>query len=105
MPGTSSSRSVPSNEAAGYGVLNIGEVDGDPQRVVDIGTETNSIIVRAPSENGGVVYVGFDDDLDVSNGFPLTAGDAVSFDVDTNQQGVFVVGDTTGDEIRWLALS
>lgn len=105
MPGAGvNGKETPSNDGAGYDSVAFTST-GEEQRVPPLGTETDSIAIRALPSNGGIIYVGFDDNVSSSNGYPLTAGDSLTFDLDANQQGLFVVANTVGDEIRWIALS
>lgn len=77
----------------------------EPERVVGIGTETESILIFADTGNSGTLYVGFDDDVSTSTGIPLVAGAGLSFDIDTNQLGLFIVADTIGDGYRYIFTS
>ena len=101
--GSVSGHDVPSNEGFGPGGVAFVSTD-EAERLVPLGTETSTVAVKALEDNEGVIYVGYTDDVDSSNGFPLSAGQGVSFDLDANQQGIFAAADTVGDEVRWIAL-
>lgn len=105
MP-TGSSDSPPQypSNSGDYGVESFTSAD-EAERLVDLGNETESILVLAPPGNGGIIYLGFDDEVDSNNGIPLDAGSGVSFDIDTDQLGLFAAADTIGDEARWIYTS
>lgn len=100
--GTEGSR-VPSNEGEhGVEVL---EDTSEAERVFDLGIETQSISIRAPTDNAANVFLGFDDTVDNSDGYPLEPGDAISLDLDVNQEPVFAIPNNANDELRFLAIS
>lgn len=76
----------------------------DPEIVIPIGDESSSWIIKALSSNTGDVYVGWDDDVDSSNGFPLASGEAVSVDLDNSNQNVWAVSDNSNEGVRFLAV-
>jgi hypothetical protein len=75
----------------------------DVDNVMDPTMETQSWSVRAHPENGGIIYIGWDEELTVDNGFPLSAGNTVAFDMDNSRQVLYAVADTAGDEVRYIA--
>lgn len=97
-------KNVVSNDVPSYGPVQFASANTN-QRLVNIGTETNTVAIRALPSNGGLIYVGFDDQVDVNNGFPLQAGDSISVEIDANQQGLWVLTDNAGDELRYIVLS
>lgn len=92
----------PTNEIAGYGAIQIA-IANDPKRVIDLGTETSAVALKANPENDGIIVVGFDDNVTTSTGFILEAGQGLSIDLDANQAPIYVAGDTPGDDVRWIA--
>jgi hypothetical protein len=69
-------------------------------------TETSTKIgqgvwIRALSTNTNVVYVGSDDDLDNTNGYPLIAGEE-KFIIINDLSKVWFYGGAAGQEIRYL---
>lgn len=97
-------KDVPSNEGADYGFMQFVEAN-DPDNVMDPTLETDSWILRGHPENDGVIYIGWDDDVTVRTGFPISAGDAVAIDMDNSKQVIYAVADTVGDELRYIATS
>lgn len=97
-------KDVASNEGAGYGRKQFIETN-DVDNVMDPTMETESWILRGHPSNDGVIYIGWDEDVTVDNGFPISAGDAVAIDMDNSKQVVYAVADTAGDELRYIATS
>lgn len=97
-------KDVASNQGAGYGRKQFVETN-DVDNLIDPTLETESVILRAHPDNGGAIYVGWDDEVTTDDGFPLSPGDAVTFDVDNSRQIIYGVADEAGDEIRFIATS
>lgn len=94
----------PSTTGEGFDTSDL-DAANDAERVFPIGLNSGSIIMRAAPGNAGPVYLGFDDTVTTSNGFPLEAGDTISIDIDVSQQAIFFVGNNAADEIRWMAIN
>lgn len=62
-----------------------------------------SMAVRANPTNAGVIYLGHTSSVNNSNGFMLSPGDVIAFDV-ANTHHVYFYVTTTGDGISWLAV-
>lgn len=106
MPGGSvntTGREPPSNKAAGYDSKQLTDTSS-ADNVIPVNTETSSVIIRARPNNSGIVYIGFDDSVDTSTGFPLEASDTLIMEVDNVEVTIFAIPDTANDELRWLAL-
>lgn len=102
--GTSTAGQEPAaNEGAGYD-REILDVAGSPERITPIGEETSSIAIKAGLSNSGTIYVGWNENVDSGDGFPLDTGEGITLDLDIKEQGVYVVADTANDEVRWIAL-
>lgn len=97
-------KDVASNEGAGYGRKRFVETE-DPDNLIDPTLETESIILRAHPDNTGEIFVGWDDEVTAEDGFPLSPGDAVTFDVDNSRQVIYGVANSAGDQIRFIATS
>jgi len=103
--GTSvTAKDKPANSGEEYGETTAGSA-GDTSLVLGVGTDTSTVSIRAMFDNAGVVYVGFDDSVDATNGFFLEAGDAISLDIDNSNQPIYVHFDTSGDQVRHLAIN
>lgn len=89
-----------SNKGAGYGSVTLNDTSSGT-RIVDLGIETESIAIKAVD---GKIYIGFDDQVDDTNGYPLDEGQGISFDLDVDQDGLFAFPETSGNEVRWIAL-
>jgi len=98
-----SSPEPPLTNSAGYQTEELNSAN-TAERVIPIGRSTSSVIMRALPANSGMLYIGFDNNVTVTNGFPLEAGDSLSLDIDVDKQPIWMNGDTTGDEMSWLAL-
>lgn len=101
--GSTATQNVPSNKVVGNDDITFAVTD-NAERVVPIGDETASVAIAAHPDNSGIIYVGFDDEMSEDSGFPLVAGTTLSMDIDANQEGIFALADTIGDEVRWIAL-
>jgi hypothetical protein len=99
MPGVDTNNQTASNKGAGYDGKTLNSTT-DPERLVSIGTETRSIAIIAET---GRIYVGFDDNLDSDNGFPLDEGVSISLDLDVNQEDIYVLPEASGNDVRWIA--
>lgn len=91
----------PPASSGGYGQVDVGT---DAVPILDFDTSTLSVAVRAPDSNGEIVYVGFDEDVTTSDGFPLPAGEGVTFDLNASVQPVYAIAPAAGQEIRYLQL-
>lgn len=100
----SSELSQPSTEGTGYGSTVLDSAN-TPKRIFEVGQQSGSIIMRADLSNSNPIFLGFDDNVTVNNGFPLEAGDSISIDLDVRSQDIFFVGAGAGDSIRWLAIN
>lgn len=64
--------------------------------------DSGSVIIIAHPNNTGLAFIGWDDSVDASNGFPLEAGSAISFDLDVGQQSIFAMANNSGDRLRFM---
>lgn len=90
------------NVGTSYGA--IGLETGDPEIVIPIDVESSSWVIKAPPANNDLVYIGWDDNLTTSNGFPLDAAEALSVDMNNQQQPLYGVAAQGGDELRYLTV-
>lgn len=60
------------------------------------------IVVKADPNNTGKVYVG-DSSVSTSNGYLLTAGEGIAFEID-NASKVWVIADTDNQKVYWLGV-
>lgn len=99
---------VPPSTGSGYGRTII-DSDFEARRVIPSDIRTGSVIIHAydgdesNTGNQGVVYVGFDSDVDDSSGFPLEPGDSLSIDIQNRSQGIWAYAEESGDELRYMA--
>lgn len=75
---------------------------GNAVRVIPEDVKTGSVAIKGYSIDDEV-YLGWDDDVDGSNGFPLTEGDVMALDINNDGQGIWMYSDTDLDEIRVIA--
>lgn len=101
--GSVGAQDIPVNEVDEYDSLEFASAN-DEQRVFDVDSQTQAIVIAAHPNNSGVVFIGFDDDVTVNNGLPLSAGGHIILPVDASTVGVFAVADTLGDELRYAAM-
>jgi hypothetical protein len=71
---------------------------------VALGTTNDiiSVVIKAKSSNTGNIYVG-GSNVSSSNGLILSAGDAVSLDIN-NLSSVYIDSDVNGEGVSYLAL-
>lgn len=65
----------------GYGQKKIATA-GTTERITDQVIKTEKVILKALAVNTGIVYVGFDEHLDSSNGFELSAKEQREIEID-----------------------
>lgn len=95
-------RDLPATEGTAYGRT---ELQGDDvEIVIPVDTESTSWVVRAEPSNNDPVYLGWDEELETSNGMILQAGENISIDMDNSAQELRAVSDTVGDAVRYLAV-
>mgnify|MGYP001820982822 CR=1 FL=1 len=65
------------------------------------------VMVKALSSNSGAVAIGNDgaNDVTLSNGLLLSAGDVVVFDFVGHLASLFIDAETDGDSVAWLMLN
>lgn len=91
----------PATNGESYGSQDIS--DSDPTRVIPADVESGSYIVRAGENNTGTIYLGWDDDVTSSNGFPLKSEESFSADINNASQQLWAIADNNGDELRHIA--
>lgn len=92
-------RVVPT-EGVEYGEVILPETD-NPVEINPEGEDTGGIAIRAWNNNG-VVYVGFDDEVDSSTGFPLQDGESLGADLNLEAADLFLLPEVAGDSVRVL---
>lgn len=74
-----------------------------------LGTEiiNGPVMVKALSSNSGAVTIGNDgaNDITISNGLLLAAGDIVVFDFVGHLASLYVDAESDGDGVSWLMLN
>ncbi len=65
-----------------------------------------ALLVKALDTNTGIVALGNDgaDDVSLSNGFRLAAGEALIFDHVDNLAAIYVDAEVNGEGVSWLKL-
>lgn len=101
--GSTGTQNIPVNEVDEYDSLGFTSANNN-QRVFNLDSETQSVVIVAKPSNSGVIYIGFNDQVTTDNGLPLKAGGSTVLPLDVSQVDVFAVADTGGDEIRFAAL-
>lgn len=101
MPGVEDT-GAPASEGTGYGNTDL--ETSDAKSVIPADTESESWVIKAHQDNSGVVYLGWDDDVTTSNGFPLEAGDGLSVDINNSVQAVYGIAAAAGDSVRYMAV-
>ena len=91
----------PATDGTGYDAQDL--PNQEATRVMPADLESGSYLVLAHPDNSGIIYIGWDDDVDDSNGTPLSANTGVSIDLDNEAQNLFAYADTGGDTISFLA--
>lgn len=98
-----SGRDAAFNKGEAYGA-EVLESTSEPEPIFNLGVESGSIAIRAHPNNSGIIYVGWDDQVDSTTGFPLNAGESISMELDVSNQEVYAIPDTGNDEVRVIAL-
>jgi len=75
----------------------------EPTEVFSPIEDTGSVALKCPETNSGAIFIGWDDDVDLEEGFPLYAKDGVSFDLNTNSQPIYAVANTSADQLRVIS--
>ena len=96
-------------------VVSVGIFDHGSNRNVDTAiialtsvsvTTDKGVVVKADAANAGIIYVGNSDvtagDTEATDGFPLSAGDSVTIDVD-NPNKISVIASQVDQVVYWLA--
>ena len=104
MDANTSGKGIVSNKAAGYGAVVL-ETAGTAEAIMPPDMETDSWAIKTDMGNTGVIYVGWDRDVTVDSGFPLTAGEGISISINNRQQQVYAVSEQDNDIIRYIATS
>lgn len=76
----------------------------EPQRVIPEGIETGSYAVYAVTVSGDYIYLGWDEDVTTSDGFPLQEDRSFTVDLSNESQPLYMVSANSGDEVRVIAL-
>lgn len=103
MPGMSGSEKPPT-DGTEYGVVSLSAV-GEPELVFQLGTESKTVAIRAEEGNNSQIYLGWDDDVDSNNGFPLYQGEMITMELDVSSQEIYMDGDSVGDSVRVIAIN
>lgn len=93
---------TPPTDGSYYGPVILPD-EGDLARVVPDGINTGSIAIKCISTSESV-YLGWDQDVDETEGFPLEEGESLSLDLDSDSQGIWAYSTTSDpDELRVIA--
>lgn len=95
-------RDQPATNGEGYNQESL-ETAGEAELVVSAGLETRSVIIIAHPGNSGNIYLGWDDDVSSTTGFPLEAGVGIAVDLDANEQAIWFDADNASDTVAWMA--
>lgn len=89
---------------AGFTIVGQGHATGTNGVATALGTTLacSGVVVRAHPTNAGIVYLG-KSTVTTGNGYEMSAGDAVAFDVEDVATVFFDVG-TTSDGVSWMAV-
>lgn len=77
--------------------------DIEPTQVFDPTQDVGSIAIRCPASNNGAVYIGWDEDVNTDNGFPLYKRDSFGLDLNVKSQPIYAVAEVDADEVRVIA--
>lgn len=95
---------TPPSDGVGYDKVVISDTS-TPIELVGPAEGAGSVVVRSwqSGGNSGTIYVGWDNQVDSSTGFPLEDGDSITLEISTESQSIWIIGDTQNDEVRYLA--
>lgn len=93
MPGSGmaggASNSVAPTEGTEYD-QKLFENGGQSHEISDIGDKSKSIIIRSHEDNEGKIYLGWDEEVNDTNGFYLKPDEFISMDMDIDSQSVWI---------------
>lgn len=96
----------PSTRGAGYGRTAPPSIEeGTAVSVMPIGEQTGSIIMKTEENNQGRIFIGWDTEVDNTDGFPLSPGNSITIAIDNSSQNVYCVAEFEGDIVRYLAIN
>jgi hypothetical protein len=61
-----------------------------------------SVTIKADAANTGTLYLGHDNSVSATTGFPLAKGESIEIDVDSVDK-IWVVGSAAGQKYAWMA--
>lgn len=105
MPGGADvgGKSIPTTDAVEYGSGTVVAGD-DPEPVFSEADTTRSVILVADPNNDDLVLFGFDEDLTISNGVPLQAGQSIPIGHDVSETNIFVVANSGTQAYEFASL-
>jgi len=99
---------TPPSKGSAYGRTILAE-QGIAQRVISSEVKTGSVLINSYTGdddnegNEGVIYIGFDEDVDDESGFPLEPGQSIGLDIQNRSQGIWAYAEVPGDQVRFIA--
>lgn len=107
MPGSGnaggSSNNIPATQGTEYSQELLSNA-GEAYEIEDIGDNSSSIIIRAHEQNEGKIYIGWDENVNDSNGFYLKPDDIITIDMDIDSQSIFMYPVNSNEVIMYLAI-
>jgi hypothetical protein len=76
---------------------------GATQAALPLDTVCRSVGFAADADNTGTIYIGPESAVALGNGFPVNAA-GISMDINQNTNPIYMVGDGSGDALRWIAI-
>jgi hypothetical protein len=75
--------------------------------VLGTGVINDALIVKAFATNSGLIYVGNDgvNDVTSTNGFVLSAGNEVRFELVGRLEDIYVDSSVNGQKVSWIVLN
>lgn len=96
-------RPVPATDGVFSGETILPE-EGSPTELAPDPDHTGSIAIRA-WENEGPVFIGFGEDVDENNGFPLMDGETLTFELNLATASLYAVPQVAGDSVRIISIN
>lgn len=93
---------IPSNDGRAYTSVTL-DTAGEAESLLPATTETGSVAIRAWNLNGAAIYIGWDENVTISTGFPLENGESLSFEIDNSEQQIWAVGEQDNETVKVIA--
>jgi len=107
MPGSGnaggSSNPVVATKGTEYDQFNL-QTGGEAHQVEDIGDTSSAVIIRSHDNNAGKVYIGWDENVNDTNGFYLSPDEFIAIEIDIDSQPIWLYPVNDNEVMMFLAV-